>query len=213
MNKTKNKILKTSLDLFNENGIENVRIRDIASKVNIRVGNLNYYFPTKNDILNALCLEFIDKVDEAINEVFTHPPKMIFERMYLQASIIFSVQLEYRFIFTKRYAEILTSLPSVQKYYQKVLKTRFDEWMEFHTILVEQKLAYPNIIKESYALSYILNTLALFWHQETTIYFPDYTDNQKKEHGLSVLFHAYKPYLTNKGLKQLMPLIKELEHY
>ena len=213
MNKTREKILITSLELFNKSGIEEVSLRDISSKLNIRVGNLNYYFPSKNDIVHALCMDFIGKVDEAVGEIFKRSFENLFELMYRQADIIFSIQLEYRFIFNKSYAEIITSLPSVQEHFTKVLKIRFDEWMNFHTLLVQQKLAQRRIITDSYPLSYILNILALFWHQEASIYLPDLKDEHKKDHALSIMFHAYKPYLTKKGLDQLMPLLKKLEHY
>jgi len=210
---TRDKILKTSLGLFNKRGIDGVSMRDIALKVNIRVGNLNYYFPTKNDIVHALCIELIDKVDAAIEGFFARSDKPVFEILYDQTEMIFSIQQDYGFIFTKRYAEILTSLPPVQKHYRETLKNRFDEWLQLHTLLVQQNLATPQLVEDSYPLSYILNTLALFWHQETEIYFPEYTDEQKRAQGLSVLFHAYKPYLTTEGLNQLMPLLKPLERY
>lgn len=210
---TRDRILNTSLKLFNQRGVDAVSMRDITAKLEISVGNLTYYFPTKNDIIHALCLDFIGKVDDAVKEIFTSPTKNIFEIMYRQADIIFSVQLKYRFIFTTRYAEILTSIPSLQQHYQKVLKTRFDEWMQFNTMLVQQGLAKAQLVEESHTLSYILNILALFWHQEAAIYFPEFTDEQKKDQGLSVMFHAYKPYLTTKGLNQLMPLLKKLDHY
>lgn len=213
MTSTRDKILKTSLELFNKNGIDNVGVRNIALKLKIRVGNLNYYFPTKNDIVHALCLEFIGKVDVAIKEFFIKSHGPIFEILYRQIDVIFTIQLEYSFLFANRYAEIITSLPPVQEHYRKLLKVRFDEWMQLHVLLVRQKLATPQLVKDSYAFSYILNMLALFWHQESAIYFPEYSDKQKKAQGLSVFFHAYKPYLTKKGVRQLMPLLKSLEHY
>ena len=213
MTTTREKILKTSLGLFNKKGIDQVSIRDITSKLKISVGNLNYYFPSKNDIVHALCLECIGKVDEAVQEFFIHPTYTVFETIYKQTDLIFSIQLQYSFIFKNRYAEILTSLPTLQDHYRKILKVRFDEWMKLHTLLVRQGLANSQLIAESYPLSYMLNTLALFWHQEASIYFPEFTDKQKKAHGLSVMFQAYKPYLTKKGLDQLMPLLKKLAHY
>ncbi|MDH5398432.1 MAG: TetR/AcrR family transcriptional regulator [Cyclobacteriaceae bacterium] len=213
MKKTKEKILAKSLTLFNEHGVDSVKIRDITTELGMHVGNLNYYFPTKNDILYALCMEFIYKVDKAIEKVLTKQAQGVLEQMYLQADIIFSVQLEYRFMFSKRYAEIISSLPSVQQHYQTTLKTRFTEWLGFHSLLVDHKLAYPNLVEESNSLSYVLNILAIFWQQEATIYMPNMTDDQKKKHALSVYFFTYKPYLTKSGLDELMPLLRKLDLY
>ncbi len=213
MHSIKEKILTTSLNLFNKNGIETVGMRDIAAKLHISVGNLTYHFPAKNDILYALCIQFIDEIDRLAAEVLGSDTENFLTKAYGQLEAVFHVQLKYKFIFNKRYAEIITLLPEVQAHYQKVLKTRFDEWRAFHEILVKQKLAHSELTEDSDAVGYIFNILALFWHQEATIYLPDIPDEQKVKHALSVLFHVYKPYLTKKGLSQLAPLLKTLKPY
>lgn len=213
MNKTQQKILASSLELFNKHGLEGVSIRDISSKLNISVGNLNYYYPTKNDIAYALCVELMDRVDQVTAEALNAQSKNLFEIAYLQCEAIFKAQLEYRFIFNKRYAEVVTSLPGIQKYYQEKLKERFDDFAAFQKLLVKEKLARPQLCEDSFSITYIMNILVIFWQQEIEIYFPALTDKQKIDHALSVFFHAYKPYLTQKGLAQLMPLLKRLKHY
>lgn len=47
-------IIETSIDLFNQRGYGNVSLRDISGALHISVGNLNYYFAKKQDILNAI---------------------------------------------------------------------------------------------------------------------------------------------------------------
>ena len=213
MNQTQHKILKTSLNLFNKHGIDEVSIRDIAGKLNISVGNLNYYYPSKNDIIYALCIDLINKINQLISGVCKTQTGNIFEIAYKQTEAIFATQLEYRFIFNKRYAEVITSLPYVQQYYQKILKIRFDEFAAFQGMLVKEKLARPDLLEDTFSITYIMNILVIFWQQELEIYFPEFTDKQKIQHGLSIFLHAYKPYLTKKGLSLLMPLLKKLEHY
>ncbi len=213
MNKTQHKILKVSLELFNAKGIDGVSIRDISSNLKISVGNLNYYYPSKNDIIHGLCLEFMSRIDQLVAEVFKTQAGNLFEIIYKQAEAIFTAQLEYRFIFNRRYAEVVTSLPSVQKHYQEILKIRFDEFKTFKGLLVKEKLARPDLIEDAFPVTYMMNILVIFWQQEIEIYFPEFTDKQKIQHGLTVFLHAYKPYLTKKGLNQLMPLLKKLEHY
>ncbi|RYZ50620.1 MAG: TetR/AcrR family transcriptional regulator, partial [Chitinophagaceae bacterium] len=41
---TKDKIRDKALELFNERGIEYVGLRELAALLNIRVGNITYYF-------------------------------------------------------------------------------------------------------------------------------------------------------------------------
>ncbi len=47
-------IIQTSIALFNERGYGNVSLRDISGSLGISVGNLNYYFAKKQDILQAI---------------------------------------------------------------------------------------------------------------------------------------------------------------
>lgn len=47
-------IIRTSISLFNERGYGNVSLRDISGALGISVGNLNYYFAKKQDILQAI---------------------------------------------------------------------------------------------------------------------------------------------------------------
>ena len=53
---TRQKILNTAKQLFNERGINEVSIADIASSVGISKGNLTYHFARKEAIVQPLCL-------------------------------------------------------------------------------------------------------------------------------------------------------------
>ena len=63
--KTKEKILKAALDLFNIEGIELVTTRDIAAKTGISQGNLHYHYPNKNLLLEILFEEYMQQLNAA----------------------------------------------------------------------------------------------------------------------------------------------------
>jgi len=52
MKKTQHKIIKTAIQLFNKNGVANVRVQDIAVTASISPGNLTYHYKTKKDLMN-----------------------------------------------------------------------------------------------------------------------------------------------------------------
>jgi len=53
---TKIKILNIARDLFNKEGYTRVSMRDIASALNMSVGNLTYHFAKKEDLVEAIIL-------------------------------------------------------------------------------------------------------------------------------------------------------------
>ena len=70
MNKPKEKILLTAVDLFNERGFANVLKQDIAKEANISLSNINYHFATKKDLVYGV-FKFLkvvleEKIAEAI---------------------------------------------------------------------------------------------------------------------------------------------------
>lgn len=60
MKATKQKILDASIRLFNQNGLINVRLQQIADEANISVGNLAYHYYSKKALVLA--------IDEQLNK-------------------------------------------------------------------------------------------------------------------------------------------------
>lgn len=212
MSERKDDILKAALELFNKKGIDEVRTRDIAKEIKISLGNLTYYFPTKNDIVLALVQEAGKAIDEALAQSGANPQKNTLILYYSQVETIFKTHLKYRFLFG-RWGEIISSHPHIQKFAQEFLKARFDSWNGLNIQLVKEKFAKPTLVEDSFAHSYMINILALFWHQEFLMYYPELTDKQKVQKALAIFFQSYKPYLTQKGLNEINPLLEKLEHY
>ncbi|MES2589045.1 MAG: TetR/AcrR family transcriptional regulator [Bacteroidota bacterium] len=213
MKKRRDLILETSLNLLNEKGIDEVTTREIAKTLKISLGNLTYYFPAKKDIILALTHELTKAVDEALSEASANEAPNLLVQYFKQVEIIFTTQLKFKFIVHKRYGEIISLFPEVQKVAQDFLKIRFDAWEQLNKQLVKEKFAKKELVIDSHAHSYVLNILALFWHQEFLIYLPELTDKQKVDKALAIFFQSYKPYLTKKGLDELSPLLEKLNHY
>jgi AcrR family transcriptional regulator len=209
----KDEILAVALTLFNEFGIDGVTTRDIARKAGMRLGNLTYYFPAKNDIILALVQEVTREVDEALAENSKKEASNLLMQYFEQVRIIFTMHFKYRFIVNKRYGEIISSLPEIQKHAQDFLKIRFDHWQHLNAGLVKGKFATKLLVDHSHAHSHIINILALYWHQEFLIYYPDLTEQQRIDKALAIFFQAYIPYLTPKGLATIRPVLVPLEHY
>ena len=64
MGKTRQNIIQASIQLFNERGVINVRIRDIADTLGISNGNLTYHYKTKQDLLHSVYRYMIKTLEE-----------------------------------------------------------------------------------------------------------------------------------------------------
>lgn len=49
---TKDLILKTTIDLINSEGFDNITVRKIASLANVNVASINYHFKSKENLIN-----------------------------------------------------------------------------------------------------------------------------------------------------------------
>ena len=95
--KTSQRIVETSLELFNQLGERSVSTNHIAAHMEISPGNLYYHFPNKQAIISVLFAEF-----EALVLGFLHPPKgrrvvVSDKRDYLQQ--LLDAMWRYRFIY------------------------------------------------------------------------------------------------------------------
>lgn len=62
--KTRNKILKTTIEMMQKKGFDNITIEAISKKAGVSVGSFYYYFKSKNDIL----LDIFHKADDYLHE-------------------------------------------------------------------------------------------------------------------------------------------------
>ena len=60
------RVLIASLELFSELGFENTKTSDIAKRANVSEGTVYSFFKTKEGILNAIVLEFMDEIIPSI---------------------------------------------------------------------------------------------------------------------------------------------------
>lgn len=111
MNKTKKKIIETTIQLFNESGFANVKLPLIASTARISLGNLTYHFNKKEDLIASIYqlfqeeLALITKDYEILSD---------FGEMNLQLRDFYNFQQRFRFFYLDL-LEIERAFPSIAK--------------------------------------------------------------------------------------------------
>jgi AcrR family transcriptional regulator len=112
MSKTKQKILESAIKMFNEHGVANVRLQQIADEGGISVGNLAYHFKNKEAIVafvydeifsefsgilsDYLMIENIGEIDHKLSQYY-----MFFKNYQFYFTDIFEIERNYPEIISK----------------------------------------------------------------------------------------------------------------
>ena len=116
--KTKTRILKTALELFNNEGEAQVSAVDVASVMGISPGNLYYHYKGKPEIIAALFEDFLEEIRIILTGPITEPLSMSDNWVYLY--IIFEEIYDFRF-FYRNMSEILKRVPDLAAPFAKIL--------------------------------------------------------------------------------------------
>src|SRR5487761_2401741 len=95
--RTRERILETSLALFNRHGEPHVTTADIADEMNISPGNLYYHFRNKDEITG----ELYDALDASIAPLLAIPASRTpgVEDLWLLLHLLFERMWQYRFVY------------------------------------------------------------------------------------------------------------------
>ena len=156
---TRERILDTSLSMFNAQGEPNVTTNHIADEIGISPGNLYYHFRNKDDIVEQLFARYAARIDDALLIPEDRLPNL--EDIWLQLHLIFECLWEYRFL----YRDLVDILARSRK-----LKLRFARIMaraSASAIELMQGLARADILRASdaeiRALAENVLLIATFW--------------------------------------------------
>ncbi|MEO0461512.1 MAG: TetR/AcrR family transcriptional regulator [Pseudomonadota bacterium] len=79
--KTRGKILRSSLRIFNTNGFDRVTTAQVADATGVLEGTLWYHFNTKNSLLESHLDALEDRLDTHLDVPFAEAPISIFEHL------------------------------------------------------------------------------------------------------------------------------------
>lgn len=139
MLKTSEKIRNEALEQFNEHGFFSVSLRSIAISCNMSVGNLNYHFKQREDLLRSLYFEMVADFDQRLEADI---PKDL-DRKALEHIIQNSMQrmYNYRFFWTDLY-RLLQIDSDIAVHFQKVHLTRLQGNLDLQKLLEQKGLVH-----------------------------------------------------------------------
>ena len=95
--RTRERILETSLELFNEFGEPNVTTQLISDEMGISPGNLYYHFHNKDEIIESLFADFERDIEDTLSVPARRAPNV--EDIWLFLHLIFEAIWKFRFLY------------------------------------------------------------------------------------------------------------------
>lgn len=119
--RTRERILETSLRLFNEFGEPNVTTTVIADEMGISPGNLYYHFHNKDEIVNALFSDFEREIDETL----AAPARRVatVEDIWLFLHLLFESIWRFRFLY-RDLSDLLTRNRLLEVHLGRILERK-----------------------------------------------------------------------------------------
>lgn len=198
---TKQKILDAAIQLFNEFGLANVRLQQIADETGISVGNLAYHFKNKEAIVEAVVASLEEEVMDILSEYRRYPNLMDFD---FQLSKYFTFIQNYPFYFLdlldieRTYPEIHTNRQHNAAKMIHQFRNRFD-FNETRGIIKEEP---RNGIYDSIANT-ILTTITFYTPQNMIKGGGEIRETNFKES----IWNQIYPYFTKEGIAEFEQLI------
>ncbi len=193
MSKTRQNIIQKAIQLFNERGVVNVRIRDIADDLGISPGNVSYHYKKKQELLDSVYRFMIKRLEEmAVGNQFMNPTK---DPLYVAQGYLKHIS-EFRFFYQDT-LEIIRSYPTLAVLHQQQVaqEKSIIRNLMFMSVGKGDLVAEPfEGVYESLAHS-IWMTLH-FWLTQQII---RGEENNNLEEGLITIANLLYPYATEKG--------------
>jgi len=189
--KTKKHILEVSRLLFNEKGVMNVTLRDVAKSMNKSYGNITYHFPTKEDVITIL----FEEMNMELAALQTSNDLSNLMRYFLELpEFSFDINLKYLFL-TIDYNELKRNFSNLFEKVNTLNEARKMKWKELLMYLRDENYLNQKLSNDDLDYMMFISVSIHFAYFQMT----DSQAYQKTEFTKTVN-QLLQPYLSEKGL-------------
>lgn len=204
VNSTKQRILDATIQLFNEKGMVNVRLQQIADLAGISVGNLAYHYHSKKAIISAIDKKLSEVIGPIISEKRAFPSLLDFDaqlahyhHLLTLYSFYFSDMMDLKRAYPKLYQQ--------RKMYIGQIIQQIENWFQHNVdkgrLVTEMRPGHYHVI--AHAIWMIIN----FWMSQG----PDYGLPMERERVFKeVIWSQILPYFTEVGMQEFNLMIEPL---
>ncbi|MFT4737150.1 MAG: AcrR family transcriptional regulator [Cyclobacteriaceae bacterium] len=190
---TKEKIIETSVDLFNARGYEVVTLAEIAETLKMSRGNLAYHFREKELILDEIANQIQADIDHAMKDRREFPA---FSNLQVDIKSYHRLQQQYAFVFANR---SVLQHDSLRRVMNRWAERTIQNNIEAFAFAVEKDNMVPEVYPGSYH-NLAVNTwmIIYFWLSQKDVRNDSSLDDAEK-----MVWSTIIPHFTPKGIEAL----------
>lgn len=196
------RIVEKALEMFNEAGVEYVGMRELAAALDMRIGNLTYYFATKDALVDRLS----QSLAEENNRTIVPLKDMSMTSFFGMLDSVFRNHVKYRCLMLS-FVHLMERNPLIAKRYGKTQARRNETWALNVTALKNGKYIETKSQAEIDFLVSSIAFIARFWISEAAISFKGVDEETQMKHYLGMVARVFLPYTTAKGRKDIQKWI------
>jgi len=199
---TQERIAAKALELFNDKGIEYVGMRELAASLDTKLGNVTYYFPTKEDLI----LQVSINLSEANSSILQTNEEITIKSYFEMTRRHFECQYQFRCMFLsfvhlkKQYAKLAVRYKKTEEQRKKTVLKNIE-------YLVQNKYLRKMASAEIDFLLSAISLLSRFWISEAAISYSTLKPSDQIQHYLGLLANILLPYCSENGKNELVKFL------
>lgn len=198
--KTRDKILQTALNLFNQFGVPNVTLRRIAAEMFISQGNLNYHFKHREDIIEALYFQLFETFETEKAKLDTE--KMDFQFVLDSTKAGMEALFKYRFLMID-FNQNMRENPKLHEHFIQLEKVRKITYLHSFDLAIKAGIMRAPAFEGEYdGLNERIRVFSDFWIASAEVYHEPPEHTVDKYHNL--LVEMFFPYFTREAQREFL---------
>ena len=188
--KTRDRILNTSLSLFNSLGEPNVTTLLISDELDISPGNLYYHFRSKGDIVEELFIAFEAEMQDLL--AVPEDVDISLDQQSFFLHLLFEAVARYRFLY-QDLVNVLSRYERLQARFKRILKNKTRAFRSICESLRRQNMMQIEQ-EELDSLCEQLTLTACYWSAFDTLSHLDNRESVDPGRGVYQMMHLMVPY-------------------
>jgi len=189
--KTRERILKAALLMFNQEGEEAISLVDIAGEIGISPGNLYYHYKGKESLL----AELFDRFEEELVQVLSVPgaQKLEISDSWIFLYIIFEEIYDFRFFYLNL-ASIMDRVPSLKARMARLMRAKETMIRDLIQHMVAEEIV---VISDEQTLLQASRAALTFtyWPSWQQLMAPEIPTPHAIHEGVYMVFSALAPFM------------------